>query len=101
MGQALVELVQPAHVVGVRMRGDGEDGPPGARCVPLERRPQRSDAVACVDDEVGVATPHVEGVRLQEDVDVRLPQPHDPVPERLGREPVACDGQRQGQVPCR
>ena len=80
----LLELVQPTGMVEVPMRRDG-----GRR--PFEQvgelLSQRPDAQAGVDQDVAIAPADQEQVRLQEGVDVWLPDPQDAVVDRLVLEP--------------
>ena len=80
----LVELVQPAGVVEVPMRGDRD-----RRSFEQlgELLAQRPDPETGVDHDVAVAAANEEQVRLQERVDVRLPDAEDSVVDRLVLEP--------------
>ena len=61
--QPVLELVQAADVVDVRVRGHGDDvaAPPAGQ--PLEHGPERRDPIAGVDEQVALAPAHVPAVR--------------------------------------
>ena len=84
MHDDLVELVQPAGVVEVPVRGDRD-----RRSFEQlgELLAQRPDPETGVDHDVPVAAADEEQVRLQERVDVWLPDPEDSVVDRLVLEP--------------
>jgi len=88
---AILELVETADVIEVRMRDDGDDGTAVAERV--DRRAERPDAVRCVDDEVPLRSAHVPDVGLEERIDVRLDQARHAVAGVLRTEPRMNDGQ--------
>ena len=80
----LLELVQPAGVVEVPVRRHGDHG---AFEQVGELPAQRPDPEPRVHQDVPVAPPDEEQVRLQERVDVRLADPQDAVVDGLVLEP--------------
>jgi len=88
MAGARLKLVQPADVVGVPVRRDGDQ-----RLVDElgHRRAQWRDAHPGIDEHIGVAAAHVPGVAAPDVVHVRLGEHRDAVIEAGNCEPAFCD----------
>lgn len=84
MDHDVLELVQPAHVVVVTVRGHRHH-----RTFEQvgQLQAERRDPEARVDQEVAIAPADEVQVGPEERVDVRLGDPHDALVDRLVREP--------------
>jgi hypothetical protein len=88
---AILELVEPADVIEVRVRDDRDDRTALAERV--DRRAERPDPVRRIDDQLAFRSAHVPDVGLEERIDVRLDQSRHAVAGVLGAEPRMDDGQ--------